>query len=179
MWFTETAWPPMLVMLTLATISGLCWVRRRQIGYLLGVLALIAAAGITWYAEQAIVTDAERVEQAIRDVASAFVSRDVERTQSFFTPELQPMVTAAFALVEQVDNLRLTDIQVQMLAQDSRAHTHFRANGTVRIRGPIDIGHHPSRWHLTWQKEGGRWRVIKIERLHPLTGEEVGVFARE
>ncbi len=177
MWFTETAWPPMLILISLAAGSGWMWFQRRQSRFLTAALVLIVAAGATWYVEQWIVTDAERVSQAVVDVADAFVRRDVPRTQSFFAQDLQPVVALAFAFVLDVEDLRLTDLKVRMLAENSRARTQFRANGVITIAQGGNIGHHPSRWELTWQKQAGEWQVIKIQRLHPLTGESMGFFA--
>jgi hypothetical protein len=29
---------------------------------------------------------------------------------------------------------------------------------------------------VDWQKEGGQWRIIYVERLDPITGEVMGIF---
>jgi hypothetical protein len=41
-----------------------------------------------------------------------------------------------------------------------------------------DVGHRASRWDLTWQKQGGDWRIIEIQRLDPISGERMNIDAQ-
>lgn len=140
-------------------------------------MLMVVATGMTYHVEQSIVTDAEVVAQSVTDAARAFEQRDVPRTLSFFAQPLHPIVETAFALVSSIDSLRITDVSVRMLAQNSRARSHFRANGTVTVENHGNIGHQPSRWELTWQKQAGQWKIIKIGRLNPITGEQISLWS--
>ena len=85
-----------------------------------------------------------------------------------------------FATVTRVENLRISDMDVTLLADGSRAKSRFRANGTVEVTGFGNVGHKPSQWMLTWQQEGGLWKVVDVERLDTITGEPLNrLDARE
>ena len=86
-------------------------------------------------------------------------------------PELQQIARVAIGEVQLGDDLRVSDLSVRMKAQNTRAVSHFRVNTTVSRVGLGEIGYRPSRWEVTWQKEGGKWRIIYIELLDPITGE--------
>ena len=70
----------------------------------------------------------------------------------------------------------IKDVQVTLLADETRASTRFRANGTVSFE-KTNAGHQPSRWELKWQREGSDWKIIEVHRLHPLKDEELGMFS--
>ncbi len=109
-------------------------------------------------------------------MAAAFGQRDENGVLKHISPrqdELTQLVKWALATVTGVNNLRITDVSVEMLSQGSRARCHFRANGRFEVIGFGDIGHQATRWELTWQREGGAWKVIRIRRLNPITGEEM------
>lgn len=136
------------------------------------------AAGVLVF-ERARVTPAERIQQHLLDMAQAFEDREQEQVLDYLSLQaehLRNQVRLGFALVEKVENLRITDTSVTMLAAGSRARLHFRANGTITARGYGDIGHRPTRWQMTWQQEGGQWKVIDIQRLNPMTGEPIGLL---
>ena len=68
-------------------------------------------------------------------------------------------------------DIRVTDVSVQLTNEDSRAITHFRANATVSASG-VGGGYHPSRWELTWQKEGDEWKITRTKYLNVMTVDE-------
>lgn len=109
-------------------------------------------------------------------MADAFVRRDEPAVLSHISPredELQTLVHWAFATVTAVEDLQLTDVSIDLLMEGSRAVSHVRANGRFHVGAYGDIGHRPTRWELTWQREGEEWNVIRIRRLNPITGEEI------
>ncbi len=135
-----------------------------------------AAIAGTYIAERLIISDRERIEATVFDMAAAFDHRDENGVLSRISPrqdELRQLVKWGFATVTDVDNLRITDVSAEMLSQGSRARCHFRANGRFEVIGFGDIGHQATRWELTWQREGGEWKIIRIRRLDPITGEEM------
>ena len=193
MWFTETPWPPVIIFSVFGALLFILWSTRQRGVYLLGILFLALAAGIVVFVERAIVTEAERVEAALYEL-TATVQRESKskpkdaallKTLAFISTKapglrrsrsLRDEVSRAIGRVEIEDDVRITDVQVVMKAENSRAVTHFRANGTVSFRRVGTHGHWTSRWRLTWQREAGEWKVIKVERLHPFSGEKMKVL---
>lgn len=148
----------------------------------MGVIVSIVLAGGALVFERATVTPREQIQQHILDMAQAFEDREEEQVLDYVSVQaehLRNQVRLGFATVEKVENLRITDTSVTMLAANSRARLHFRANGTFTVRGYGDIGHKPTRWQMTWQQEGGLWKIIDVQRLNPMTGEPIGLLTAD
>lgn len=179
MWLTETPWPPILITLVAAVLLFAAWFSTRRGMFLVGAGLLVILCGAIYIVEQRIITEAERVEQLVLDLTSAFQQKREEQVLEMFSPtasELRATVKTAMNLVTVHEDLRITDLSVQMKAQDSRAISHFRANATISIGSHGGLGHHPSRWEITWQREADQWRIIRVERLNPVSGEPVFLF---
>jgi hypothetical protein len=194
MWFTETAWPPILLIATLGVIAALLGSERRQARYFLVTAACLASAALVWFLERSIVTDRERVEEGLYEIAAAFERDDSDAVLdaiSMHAPDLKEMANMALNWV-QLRDLRVTDVNVELTGLDrSRARAHFRVNGRVAIHtssraaddgsfnyGAIDQGHQATRWIGTWQRESDRWRLIELEQLDPITGESIRTIRR-
>jgi hypothetical protein len=189
MWFTETPWPPIMIFSAIAAGLAAAFVTTQQGRFLVGIVAMLVAALVTWLIEQNIVTESERVEQAVYDVAEAFQQGDVERTLSFFSTRstitnleavaplqysLRDVARYALQIVEVRGDLRITDVSVDL--KSGRATSRFRANGTFAVKDHGNVGHQPTRWDVVWQKEGTDWLIVKVDRLDPITGESMGYF---
>ena len=185
MWFTEDAWSPIILCTVIAAIFVIAFMTTQRARYLAALPLLLLAAITIYFAEQAIVTDREQVDKNLRDLISTFVeeshqfgvgSKEVPeqvRCQSFFAANNltdRARVVAALMVVHVGDDIRITDVKIQLTNQDTMAVTHFRANATVTA-GSFS-GHHPSRWELTWQKQGGEWKITRTRMLNPVSGEE-------
>lgn len=171
----------MVVCLVAAAALFTAWYGGRRAKPLIaaGMMALLGA-GLA-VADHAIVTPAERVESAVYGLTTSFQQQDLDRTLSYVSARqigLRTMIAAGMKLVEVEDDLRVTDMQVELSAGNSRATSHFRANAT--LDSPIygNLGRRPSRWLLTWQLEEDEWRVIKVQRLNPINGDEMHVLAQ-
>jgi hypothetical protein len=176
MWFTETAWPPIIILAIGAAVLLSLWSTSRRVFHLLGAILLLICCGVVYVVEQQIVTERERVEEAIYGVADAFEAADTGATLKFISPralDLQLAVQFVMSVlqVRVEDELRITDVSIEMLNEDTRARAHFRANGTFFVAQYGDVGHRPTRWNVTWQKEGGEWKIINVERLDPVRGD--------
>lgn len=194
MWFTETPWPPILFCAVLGALSLAAWRAQGQNRYLLG-LPLFLILGVAIYAiERAVVTERERVEIALdgligvfqkecetnSSVLRAMTSPTELKTLDFISSaamDVRQKVWTTLLLVDRIEHLRITDVQITMKSANSRALCHFRANAQVRVRTFDFDGHHPSRWMLTWQREGGEWKVIRVQRLDVFTGEAIDTLA--
>ncbi len=187
MWFTETAWPPIIGVSVLAVLLFLGWLRQRRLGFLAGVAFCIALCGILWVLELQIVTERERVEQRLIGLAETFQQESMQcglanlvvpggqpRTLNFVSAsanDVRSMVEAALKLVDIADDVRISDIHTTLSNNNSRATTRFRASATVTVGTYGNVGRQSTRWELTWQREQDEWQVRRATRLHFLTGE--------
>lgn len=179
MWVTEEAWPPMVVCGAVAVLLVIMWAQRRQAKYLLGVVGMAALAAGIWRVEQLIVTERERVSDSIYEITSAFQKRDLTRTLSFVSDralDLKALVTFGYNVVTVNDDMRVTDVVVEMAGENTRAISRFRVNATVTAGNYSQRT--PSRWEARWQLEAGEWRMISIQELDPITGEQIDRLGR-
>lgn len=173
-WFTETSWPPIMVLAAAAAASVAMFFNSQRMKYLVGILPLLIFSPVIYIVEQRIVTERERVEEAVFGVTSAFERHDTEQVLDYISPSngfLKSDAEVGLGIVEATGPLSVTDVSVAMRNQDSRAISHFRVNGPIRVLRIGDVGHRPSRWDVTWQKEGGDWKIVDIRRLDPVSGE--------
>lgn len=180
MWITETAIPLMVICSIAAVLLFIRWYLRRQTKYLVGSVVMLAALGGFYFLELNIITERERVEAELYGLIHAFERKEEKTTLDYFSPRaeaLQGMVQVALKLVTIDGELRITDVETVFRSEDSIATTHFRANGAATFGGIT--GRQPTRWELTWQKMGDKWKVTKARRLNPLTGEELRVMGSQ
>lgn len=177
MWFTETPWPPILILAVGGVLCLIIWHAQRRGIWLIGLAGTLVLAAAVYFIEGAIVTPREEVEAAIMGITSAFEQGDRERTLGYISTRAEGIRQLAEKGIRMVDveGLRVTDVRVRMRAESSRAWSHFRANATVAYR-KRKLGRKPSRWEAVWQREGGHWRMIRVQRLNPVTGEPMGVW---
>ena len=184
MWFTEDAWSPIIVCVVVGVLFFVGFSVTQRQKWLLPVPLLLVACIAIYFIEQAIVTDTERVEQSLLELIDTFAleSRQTPKNQTplclrFFSVRNdrdRKRVGAASFLVR-VDNQRVTDVQIKLTNQSTRAITHFRANGDVSLGASGGGSHYSSRWELTWQKEADEWKVTGTKMLNVMTGDEQNI----
>ena len=143
-----------------------------------GVCVLLAAGAFG--VDAVVETEAERLEATVADLAAAVVAGDAEVAVGFFTADAllaRAAVRAGLNLVDVADDVRLTD-WVTAVDGDAAA-CHFRANATFTLLGKGFQSRHPTRWETRWRRVGDDWRIAGVTRLHPITGETMGVLDRE
>lgn len=180
MWFVEDPWPPALLCGVGALVGLGLWVSSRRVLHLLIVVGCLFLAGAVFVVEAAIVTPGEQVQQLVLQLCDDF-RRKEPRVASYFSPtapELQALAAGAIALVTIDDDLRVTDWQTKVTNHDSRAECHFRVNATINVMGIGNVGRQPARFVLTWAKEGNAWKIIRVQRLHPINGKQMAVLER-
>jgi hypothetical protein len=177
MWFTENAWPPMLLAGLGAIVCFALWNSDRRSRYLLSGLVCLGLIGFFFALERAIVTDGERVQRQVAVLCDQFRRREPATLDQFSAtaPELKALCKTAMETVEIGNDLRLTDFRTSFTNQNSRANVHFRANATISALG--FSGHHPFRCILSYQKEGGEWKIVDVQRLDPIKGDKMEVMA--
>src|SRR4029077_4719846 len=89
-------------------------------------------------------------------------------------PELRSQAEQALSWVTLPNGIDIKDMRVRTSNENTRAVSHFRANGTVVVHGMST--HAASRWEVTWQKEGTQWKIIDVQRLNPFKDEKMDMF---
>lgn len=179
MWFTENAWPPMLILVGLALAAGYQWMATQKKPWIIGAIAGLVLAVGCFYLEQWIVTDREQVKQQVVGIVEAFERGESEKVLNYFSPQakgLRTMATLALASVK-LKGMDVKDVSIELVSQGSEAISVFRANGNVTFGG-TDVGHQPSRWKITWRREKGEWRIVEVVRLNPLKDEAMEIMER-
>lgn len=182
MWFTEDAWSPILVCMLTSGLFFVAYAMTQRAKLLLVIPCLVLIAIAAFFIERSVVTDRERVEMTLIELIDTFVEESQQTTKNkeprcvrFFGVQNkrdQARVAAAVLMVR-VEEPRVTDIQIKLTNENTRAITHFRANGIVSVGG--GGGHYASRWELTWQKEAGDWKVTATRMLNAVSGEEQAI----
>jgi len=176
MWPSENPWPLILLATILGTGSFLVWFQRKDARYLAGTLACLLLSGGAWYLERVWVTPREEVEAAVFGITESFQQGNTERTAGYVSeqaPALRLMIGTAINLIEVRDDMRVSDVLVELYAQNTRAKSRFRVNATVQGRNGGFQQYQPTRWEAKWQLEAGQWKMIDIIELDPITGEEM------
>lgn len=182
MWFTETPWPPIVILVTVAIVLAGIWSQNQRSVFLLGILGLLAGAVAVFVVERQIVTETERVEANIHAMVDAAVRGNVDEVLAFISPQennLRRIVQFGLDQVDIEDDARVTDATVQMTTGGTQAISRFRVNATINIAKLPHHGHHPSRWEMTWRRVGKDWKVFELRRLNPVTGEPMDVMERQ
>ena len=184
MWPTENPWPAMVVLACVAVVCfGQFAAKRKSASLVLGLISLLLAGGC-YLLDQIVQTPAEQITQNVYDLTAAFQKQDVQKTLGFFSPRAseRAVIETALHQVKVKDDLRITDLSVTFKAANSLGVSHFRANASLHVdvlgMGG-DVGYHPSRWELDWQREAGEWKVIRVHRLNPINGNEITFMAGE
>ena len=182
MWLvTENPWPVMVALSIIAVALVVLW-RSRQDNRLLvaaGVSVLLVIGA--WELDRRIVTERERLAARVLDLRDAVQAKDLAQVFGFFSNSeltLKAMATSGLALVTFEDQIRVTALETTLAAEDTRGETRFRANASMSVAGYGAVGHQPTLWSLTWQKEADEWRIIKIRRFHPLSHKELPPLSR-
>lgn len=175
MWFTEDPWPPIILFVMIGI--ALAFVAHSQQKPRLFVAAIFMGilCGMTYFIDQAVVTEGEKIESAIYDLARAFHENDRAGTLNYFSPQnpdLQLLANGALDLVDIEDDYRITDLDIETSADNTLARSHLRVNVTARVLGVTSPAR--TRWNLEWRKEDGKWRIVEVHRLDPISGAEMG-----
>jgi len=175
----ENPWPMFVVLSTLAALLILSWMNRRkrwQIGLAAGLLML---AGGTFVVDHYVETDREKVSRYVVEMVNSFQQKKLEPTLSYFSADnFKDRLTVGMAMkmVSVQDDLRISDVSVRLMEKDNTAVSRFRVNATLSAEGYGNVGWQASRWELTWARREGDWKVIKVERLHPLEEKKIGLM---
>lgn len=179
MWFIEDPWPPVLILAVVALVFGLAWNATHRSLYFLSALGCVALGLVVLVVEEMVVTEAEEVEAQVYALAEAVTRGEHEKVLDFLSKDagsLRAQIGSHMEDIQVEDNLRITDLQVAHESGSSQAKSHFRANGSVTWKKSF-TDNIATRWNLTWEKNQGTWKIIQVERLHPIKDEVIGTWS--
>jgi hypothetical protein len=174
MWPSENPWPVIFLCVSGAVGLMICWSQFRRRGLLVGAAAAVLLALIAWIYDLQVVTDTEQIRQNVYNITRAFQKRDLDATISYVSPaakELRLIIGSAFNMVEVHDDMRVTDVRVEVLSNGERAKSRFRVNATITTHAMTQ--RISSLWEARWQPEEGTWKMIDILQFDPLNGEQL------
>jgi hypothetical protein len=191
-YLTEDPWP-LIGLIGLIAAGFLIALRVTQQGtYLVWALAAAGLALLILVVEWAWVTDNERIEAVVYDLAAAVEAGDLNRVTSHLTPDVRLVQNDRTliegvridALLSQLENARFDFVRVNHLEAESGAHTRrgkaeFRvvASGTFPTpAADLNFGSIDSRWDLGFRETSpGVW---KVNRITPIRGVSLGSLLR-
>lgn len=183
MWFTETPWPPIFIGIAGMVLLGAAWLQNARKLYLGGFVALGLACLAIYGFERWYVTEPEKVEQRVYDLAAAVEEDDVDGVLQFIAEDqsaLRNKVRVGMSQFRVDGGLRVTDVDAHFNDERTAIISRLRANGTVASKLNSAASRHvATMWEFTWKKEGDQWRIVKIQRLDPLKEEPIDMFSRE
>ena len=177
-WFTENPWPP--IMLLVGAAAFLLILGQSKARAASGVLILLAVG--VYFLEGFIVTPAEHVELSLQKIHRAFLDDDLTTINSLIAEEsahLRETAKKGLDMVDLDDGFHLQDVVVTVADDNKSAEVHLRANGTVRLRDNSVTTHVPTRWSTSWVDHNGNWQLTEVQRLDPMTGNEMGILERQ
>lgn len=181
MWFTETPWPPIAILGLLGGVCLLTALQNQRSKWLVASCVCVVLGFAVWFIERVIVTPGERVEGSLLALVEAFQKNDEPGTLKYISPaspQLVMLVKVAIHLVDIDKDFRVTDVQIQTIANNTGATSHFRVNATPHMPTQGTPGRMPFRFNGQWRIEAGQWRLTEIEELDPITGKVLNRFDR-
>jgi hypothetical protein len=180
MWFLEEAWPPAIVAMILAVVNLAVWYQHQKPVVLLPMVLWLGLGIAAFTVDARVVTERERVQAAIPQLIVDFRAKDRDKFLAHFSPDaplLHGIALMALQKVELGADASLRDVSVEMQANDTRAKSRFRVQGTVTF-DTINAGTVPTRWEVGWRREEGLWKILTVTRLNPLKDEPIEILAK-
>jgi ketosteroid isomerase-like protein len=171
-------WPLFFLCLILGAAFLAQWLPQRGRRQIVAATVFLVAAAAIFLADHFIITETKRVQANIYDLAKAVQAGNVERCLTFFSENDKPdrqLVGQAASMVEIQGPIRITDMAINMSSAESRAVASFRATADVKFQNQTN--RYPTRWELTWQREGNDWKVIRVRRLQLIGDQETSPLA--
>jgi low affinity Fe/Cu permease len=187
MWFTEDAWSPIILCVVIGAIFFIGYVQTQRAKFLypLGVMVFVAIT--IFFVELAIVTDLEKVDGRLKELITTFVEESQNtktgvtpanvRCYDFFTTENtidRARVARAIGVVNVANDVRVPSIETKLSAEDTRAVTEFRVNGSVSTAATASR-RFATRWRVHWQKVGSEWKISETHMLDLINDEELRI----
>ena len=150
-WFTETPWPPIIILAIAAVACLAAWTSQKRGLWL--VAGLLAVAAITWPCTSSNGRSSPK-PSAWSSLSARWPPRssakDREATLALFSragarAEDSSRASGCPGNLIFPNGIDIKDMHVRTSNQDTRAVSHFRANGVVSVAG-IASSHFATRW---------------------------------
>lgn len=177
--FAEDVWTLIWVIALLALVLLIAMVATRRSRLLIGIVSLAALAVVLLVIERLWVTDRERVDAIIDDIAQSVRQGDTEGIVRHLAPQchygsldregIRRMVDSVFHTFE-LEKLTISSRKTELFSRRKEATAEFLA--VVRAKqANLESGPYPTRWTLTFtQTSTGEWQVLEIQQI-PAFGE--------
>lgn len=177
-WITETPWPGVILLLGIASVSLYLGLRRKV--QITGVCLFLSA--LLYGVEGAIITPSEILDEQLEALRQGFVADSEDQVFALISPaapELREQAKLGLQSVRVSPLLHIQDVQVIPSADGRTAEVSLRANGLLTIRQNDMLRHVATRWKTQWRQEDGVWKLFRVQRLNPVTGEEQGLLSAQ
>jgi hypothetical protein len=171
-------WPLFFLFLILGAALLGHWLLQRGQRQLIAALAFLFAAALIVVGDHFIITETKRVRANVYDLAKAVQAGSVEQSLGFISESDKPdreLVSQVAGMVEIQGPIHISDLTINMSSAESRAVSTFRATADVRYQNQTN--RYPTRWELTWQREGNDWKIVRVRRLQLIGDQETHPLA--
>jgi hypothetical protein len=160
----EDPLPIVLIGILLEAMLSIAWVNTRRRGLLVAMLAVLllvaGGVGVEWW----VVTDAERIEDALIGAAQALEADDLAAFDQYLAGSAtRTRSRAAYALgLVEIDRFRITHLDIALNRLTSPPTAQARFFGAVHYRGraeAISYGIYRAEFTVTLQLDNGRWLI--------------------
>lgn len=174
-WITENPWPLIMILSGVAVVLLILGESRTR-G--LAIASVLMAVGL-YFLEAWIVTPAEHVEGRLESLLDQFKSENLSAIGEHIddgSPKLRETAEQGLKLVRLDKAFHLQDLRITVSDDGQSADAELRANGTMTVRQANTPYHASTRWKTRWVNRGDMWKLSEVQRLNPVTGEEIGIL---
>lgn len=174
-WITENPWPLIMILSGVALVLLILGEGRTRS---VAVAFVLMAVGL-YFLEAWIVTPAEHVEGRLESLLEQFKSENLTAIAEHIddgSPKLRDTAEQGLKLVMLDKGFHLQDLKITVADDGQSADAELRANGTLTVRQASTPYHASTRWKTRWLFRGDQWKLSGVERLNPVTGEEIGIL---
>lgn len=179
-WFLEDPWILIATGLVVASWFGWQFLLQGTRGPLIMALLLAIPCATIGAAAALIQTDREAVREELRSLAWAIQRHDPTAVEfvSQRAPELKADCKKMIDWLTISSDMRLWDWDIQVTNESTLAKVGFRAGATVQVRNSPSMGdlRANARFMSRWVRENGQWKLVEVQRLHPVHGDPIGLF---
>ncbi len=134
---------------------------------------------VPFVVDRLVSTDREQIRESLDGLSRAVIDGDAERAVRFVDKAEAPdnptrkLIEQGLQQVDVTEDMHIKGVVIRV--NGDSATCDFRANGTVALRG-VTTRHVATRWLLQWEHRPDGWKIIKVTRLDPVSGDEIGAW---